>query len=98
MDSVSFSTDIVPLFNTYCNISGCHSGSSPEGNFNLESSIAYMELMKPGTGYIDTVTPGFSVLYTQLISVSQPMPPTGKLDDCRIEMVLKWIEQGAKNN
>ena len=46
--------------------------------------------------YIDTVQPENSVLYGALTATSKIMPPSGKLDDCKIEMILKWIQQGAK--
>ena len=95
---VSFQQDILPIFNQSCNIGGCHSGSSPAGNLNLEPAVAYNELMASGSGYIDTIDPKFSLLYAQMNSVSNPMPPTGKLDSCTIQLVLKWIEQKAKNN
>jgi len=97
-DTVSFNADILPVFRSYCSTSGCHSGSQPEGNLNLEDSVAYSQLHTPGRGYINTTKPEISVLYTQMISTTQPMPPTGNLDDCRINLVLKWIEQGAINN
>jgi hypothetical protein len=97
-DTVSFSSDIIPLFNTHCSLSGCHSGSSPEGDLNLEASMAYTQLTSGNSGYVDTVNPEFSVLYVSMKSVSSPMPPTGNLDDCTTELVLKWIEQNAKNN
>jgi len=93
---VSFQQDIVPIFNRSCNTSGCHSGSSPAGNLNLEPVVAYNELITGG--YVDTIKPRFSLLYAQMNSVSNPMPPTGKLDSCTIQLVLKWIEQKAKNN
>ena len=97
-DTVSFSTDILPILNAECNTSGCHSGTLPGVNLNLEPCHAFTELMKPGSGYIDTVNPKYSVLYAQMNSTSYPMPPTGKLDKCRIDLVLKWIRQKAKNN
>ncbi len=97
-DTVSFQGDIQPLFNTYCTNSGCHSGSEPSGNLNLVDSVAYQQLSKPGSGYINTTTPTHSILYSQMISASQPMPPDGKLDPCMTDLVLKWIEQGAENN
>ncbi len=95
---VSFSQHIVPLLNARCNISGCHSGSQPQGNLNLESAVAYRQLMKSGSGYVDTINPKYSVLYSSMNSISNPMPPTGRLDDCSRELVLKWIQQKAKNN
>ena len=96
--TVSFSQDIVPIFNKNCNTSGCHSGTSAAGNLNLESSVAYAQLSKKGKGYIDTLTPQYSVLYASMNATTNPMPPNGKLDNCTIGLVLKWIEQKAKNN
>jgi hypothetical protein len=95
---VSFSQDIIPIFNTYCNIAGCHTSTDLAGNLNLQASVAYSQLMKPGKGYIDTLQPNYSLLYAQMNSSSNPMPKTGKLDDCTIGLVLKWIQQKAKNN
>lgn len=95
---VSFSSDIIPIFDKYCNTSGCHSGSSPTGNLNLESSMAYSQLMKHSSGYIDTMHPDYSLLYAQINSTSQPMPPTGNLDKCDLNLIYKWIQQKAKNN
>ncbi len=97
-DLVSFSKDIIPIFNQHCNNAGCHVGTSPAGKLNLEASAAYNQLQKKGSGYIDTINPNFSVLYASMISISNPMPTSGKLDDCTINLVLKWIQQKAKNN
>ncbi len=95
---VSFSRDIQPIFNTECAMPDCHAGALPAGNLLLEAGQSYAALHDPGSGYLDTLAPRFSVLYAQMISVSTPMPPTGKLDDCTIGLVLQWIEEGAKNN
>ncbi len=95
---VSFKKDIQPIFDVHCNTAGCHSGTNPEGNLNLEASQSYAQLWKSKSGYIDTLNPKYSVLYASMNSTSSPMPPTGKLDNCTLNLVLKWIEQKAKNN
>lgn len=95
---VSFNRDIKPILSSNCAISGCHSGSTPEGNLNLEPSLAYNQLKKSGSGYIDTSDPKGSVLYSSMVSVSDPMPPLGNLDPCSIELILKWMQQGALDN
>lgn len=95
---VSFSNDIIPVFNKHCNTAGCHSGASPTGGLNLESTVAYTQLMSSGSGYIDTITPKYSVLHASMSDASNPMPPTGKLDKCTLDLIYKWIEQKAKNN
>lgn len=97
-DTVSFSKDIVPVFTAYCSVSGCHSGSSPAGGLNLSAQFAYQELIKSGSGYVDTIDPAYSILYATMNNSANPMPPTGKLDDCSLDLILKWIEQKAKNN
>lgn len=95
-DTVSFKKHMTPLFNNYCNNSGCHSGLDPQGNLNLEPSHAYSELWKKKM--IDTLHPKNSLLYYQMISVDKPMPPSGVLDTFYLKEVLRWIEQGGKNN
>ena len=98
-DTVSFSKHIIPIFQTNCSISsGCHSGTTPTGKIDLDASVAYSQLMQNGKGYVDTLNPNFSVLYAQMTSSSKPMPHTGILDACTTQMVLKWIQQKAKNN
>ena len=94
--TVSFSKDIQPIFNANCNTSGCHSGTKPAGNLNLESNQAYANLMDSKSGYIDTMKPVNSILYVSMTSKTNPMPPNGKLDACKIELVLKWIQEGAR--
>lgn len=95
---VSFSKHIQPVFDTHCNMAGCHSGTNPKGNLNLEKSVSYSQLWRTKSGYIDTLNPKISVLYGSMNSTSSPMPPSGKLDKCTINLILRWIEQKAKNN
>ena len=97
-NTVSFSQDILPLFNSECNTAGCHTSATHAGSLNLEPTVAYTQLLASGSGYIDTLNPNFSILYNKLITTTGQMPPSGKLDDCKIQLVLKWIQQKAKNN
>ncbi|HVD97403.1 MAG TPA: hypothetical protein VNB90_04300 [Cytophagaceae bacterium] len=97
-DTVSFSRDIQPILTNNCSLSGCHSGNNPEGNFNLEAGKSYAELMQHGSGYVDTINPRYSVVYSELVSQSNPMPPMGRLDQCSIDLIEKWMKQKAKNN
>jgi hypothetical protein len=96
--TVSFKNDVLPVLHDNCSTAGCHSGAAPEAGFNLADSIAYKELMHPGSGYVDTLNPSFSILYVQMKSTSNPMPPSGKLNDCKLQLILKWIQQKAPNN
>jgi hypothetical protein len=90
-DTVSFTADIIPIFNTGCNASVCHGagGEAPE----LTPENAYTSLFAENT--IDVATPENSVLYKKVNTggsmnkYSQPGDP---------ELILKWIQQGALNN
>ena len=91
---VSFSADIIPIFNESCATPNCHidGGISP----NLTASKAYDELTQ--LGYVDTTNAEESILYKLMISTTNPMPPSGNLPPEEIGYVLAWIEQGALNN
>jgi len=95
---ISFRKDIAPLFRQSCAVSGCHSGTAPQAGLDLDSAAAYGSLSRPGSGYLNTVNPKGSLLYSQMISITTPMPPTGRLDSCNTKLILNWITQGAKNN
>lgn len=97
-DTVSYATNVQPLFTQNCALSGCHSGSFPAGGLNLESGNSYTEITKKGSGYVDTLNPQFSVIISSMTSRTEPMPPTGNLSKCDIELIKKWMLQKAKNN
>ena len=93
-DSVSFSANVIPVFNEHCNSAGCHNtgGISPD----LSPENAYDDLYL--YSLVDTLDPVSSVLYTRMISTSRPMPPSVVLKNGEPELVLKWTEQGGLNN
>ena len=91
---VSFAADIVPIFNSSCNISGCHSpgGKSPD----LSVVNAYTSLSNGG--FVNTSDPQASVMYLWMTGKKgTPMPPNGINKDYNA-LVLAWIKQGAQNN
>ena len=92
---VSFSNDIMPVFNAHCITSGCHVGGSPSAGLNLSQSVAYSQLFTKHE--IDTTNASNSNLYIEV--ASGQMPQTGgKLSDYNIGLIQKWIQQKAKNN
>jgi hypothetical protein len=94
---VSFQTDIIPIFNQHCNMSGCHDGITNPPQTDLTPANAYPDLF--AKIQIDTVNPAQSNLYIRMTTtVPLPMPPAGLLPKGQTDLVLKWIEQGAKNN
>ena len=92
--TVSFATDILPIFNNSCNVSGCHSqgGKSPD----LSAGNAYNSLLNGN--FINTSDPQTSALYEWMAGKrGTPMPVSGVNKDYN-SLVLAWIKQGAQNN
>ena len=87
---VSFLTDIIPVFEKSC--TSCHGGGiAPD----LRTSKAYNALMNGSKQYVDTTNATASLLYTKIAtggSMATYVTPTEK------NLILTWIEQGAKNN
>src|SRR6187455_2171610 len=71
---VSFSGDLIPLFNTHCNTTGCHD-DVPAHHPSLVPEKAYSAITSGG--FINTAVPTSSTLYT--VVKTGAMPPTGAL-------------------
>jgi len=92
--TVTFSNDIISIFNSSCNVSGCHNagGKAPD----LSATNAYNSLM--GGGYINIDNVPASELYLWMTGKrGTPMPVSGVNKDYNA-LVLAWIKQGAQNN
>ena len=91
-NKISFEAEIEPIFNAKC--VGCHGvgGISPV----LANDKAWQSLMSM-PGMIDTVTPGSSILYTEMLPPNGGMVQYGSTR-ANADSVYKWIRQGAKNN
>jgi hypothetical protein len=90
-EPVSFADDIIPYFDASCNTAGCHDPSAFDPD--LSAANAYTSLFQGG--YIDTLQPEASSLYVKLLpgaSMANYSTPA------ETAMLLKWIQEGAKNN
>jgi hypothetical protein len=91
--TMSFTNDIMPIFNQSCSTSGCHSGSVAP---NLTTSAAYNSLTSGN--YINISNPAESELLQWMKgNRTLPMPLTGPNQTYNAK-VLAWIQQGALNN
>lgn len=91
-DDVSYSEDIMPLWNSDC--VSCHKGTiAPD----LRNEVSYDELLN---GYVIPNNSDDSVLYKSLLGIDgiSLMPPDGIWSQNKINLVKAWIDQGAKNN
>ena len=94
--TVSFTNDIMPIFNKSCSVPGCHNagGKKPD----LSADKAYTSLTSGN--YVNLATPDQSVLYLYLTGKKSPQMPLGAANNPSSinQLVLAWIKQGAKNN
>lgn len=90
-DTLSFSGEIIPIFQASCNASVCHGdgGKNPV----LTADKAYNSLISGG--FVDTASPENSTIYTSLL-------PGGNMSNYaqtgNADKILIWIKQGALNN
>jgi len=96
VDSVYFARDVQPLLTTYC-VSGCHDEATANDGVVLSS---YSRIM--ATADVRAGNPGSSDLYEVLVETDinkrMPLSPLAPLSAENIEIIRKWIEQGALNN
>ncbi len=95
---ISFSNEIQPIFDYYC--VSCHNENHPL--LNLKPCCSWYELIATGHNapYIDTINPDESKLLQRITGAILPiMPPTGNaLPQDDIDLIKKWIGEGARNN
>lgn len=87
---VSFSGDVVPIFNSSCNFSGCHSAGAVSPD--LAPGNAYASLF--ANDMVNIEKPADSKLYTTMNSGSMKKYSTPD----KTKMVLAWITQGGLDN
>lgn len=94
--TVSFSGDIVPLFVKNCNGTGCHASGAKSPD--LTEAKAYSSLSSGG--YLNVSNPAKSKLYLSLTGKSGMVMPIGTANNPSNinNLVLAWIQKGAKNN
>jgi hypothetical protein len=88
-DTVYFNQTILPLITSNCAMSGCHDAISHKEGVILTD---YTHIR----AYSSTTNPAGSTLYRSI--VTGYMPPKGPLAASQMASLLKWMQQGAKNN
>ena len=86
---ISFQAEVLPLMNAQCNGSGCHNSVDRAAQIVLDTYTDLLVSANDGS-LIGSMrhSPGFI-----------PMPEgAAKLDECSIQLVAEWINQGALNN
>jgi len=90
LDTVCFDSQVLPLLQTSCGMSGCHgSGYSQEG-FDVSNYQTIMQAVSPGD-------PRGSELYKVITNINgeNMMPPDLPLTKEQRTIIQVWIAQGA---
>ncbi|MDO9511317.1 MAG: c-type cytochrome domain-containing protein [Bacteroidales bacterium] len=84
--NATYAASVKPIIENNCK--GCHSGGSPGGGIFI-------------TSYSETATIANNNSLVSVISHAagySPMPKGGKLSNCDIAIIKKWVNDGAPNN
>ncbi len=94
-NKVCFEKQILPLLQTNCAKSGCHDAISSKKGIVLDS---YTNIMKEG---VQPFNLSESDLYEAITENDpdkiMPPPPSNKLSSDQINLISKWIMEGAQN-
>lgn len=80
----TYTNAITPLFTKYCN--ACHNGTGSSSKVDLSNWAAIKV-------YVDN-----GKLWADVNGTGNLMPKSGKLSDCELKQIKKWIDAGAQNN
>ena len=93
-DTVYFQQSVLPLITSNCAMSGCHDAISHKEGVNLTN---YTNIRKE----VSASNPTSSELYKCLNETGDermPPAPSAEFSLTQKSLLLKWIQQGAKNN
>lgn len=95
-DLVYFNQEVLPILQSNCAFSGCHNAASAQDGVILDS---YENVM--ATADVDPFDLDGSKIYRVLTDDDEddrmPPPPTPRLESAQIQLISKWILQGAQD-
>jgi hypothetical protein len=94
-DSIYFQNQVLPLLISQCAQTNCHNAQSHKEGVYITDYAHIMQNIKP-------YNPSSSKLYKSIITTDQgdrmPPPPAAAWTTDQVNLLKKWIEQGAQNN
>ncbi len=88
--AVSYKTDLAPLFNSHCALSGCHVAGDHKPYMNTD--VSYLQITNGG--FVNTLIPKQSILYEKINGEMKEYIPSAS----DRQKVYDWIRNGAPNN
>ena len=104
--TVSFVSEVQPIFTTNCALAGCHVSSGTIAPMSLEAGKSYANLVnvlstEDASFYrVKPFNSDSSYLYLKITGAAGTRMPLNKqaLGQAQISTIKGWIDQGAKNN
>jgi hypothetical protein len=98
--NVSFSKQVEPLMQQTCVAAGCHGGTQPAANLNLEYDVCWHSLIDYLPPIVIVKNGNTSPLIKYLDGRLAPQMPLRQqpLTTNQINGVKKWIDEGARPN
>jgi hypothetical protein len=88
--AVSYNTDLKPLFNSSCALSGCHVSGAHKPY--MAADVSYLQIVNGG--FVNTLVPKESILYQKINGEMKEFIPSAS----DRQKVYDWIRNGAPNN
>jgi hypothetical protein len=88
--AVSYKTDLAPIFNSKCALSGCHVSGAHKPY--LPTADSYMQIINGG--FVNVLVPKESILYKKINGDMKEYIPSAS----DRQKVYDWIRNGAPNN
>jgi hypothetical protein len=88
--AVSYNTDLKPLFNSSCALSGCHVSGAHKPY--MTADVSYLQIVNGG--FVNTIIPKESILYLKINGDMKEYIPSA----ANRQKVYDWIRNGAPNN
>ena len=94
--AVSFEKDIQPIFKANC--ISCHKPDKKKGKLDMSTYADLMKGGKQGTP-VKAGDPAKSILVEMISGPEPEMPEKGdKLKPEQVELITRWVKEGAKQN
>jgi mono/diheme cytochrome c family protein len=91
MPEVCFTSEVLPIFQSNCAISGCHGGGSGGGDLVLSDYNSIMQAITPGDAKKSKAYQAIIAKWINAMPPDKPLPLEAR------NIIRIWIEQGAGN-
>lgn len=93
--AICFEADVLPIFRSNCAKSGCHDVASHQDDYIFDSySNIVKKDLKPGKAEDSKI---YKMITETDVNKRMPPPPNAPLSAAQIDLIKRWINEGAVN-